>query len=121
MDKIHRGPAFPDMEDKTYGDIFLQSLKRSYRGIIWFFLLLVYEETIFHFWAFDTIKIHFLLKIFMCLPTAVILSMFVSFFGKKANKIITWILTVILIILYCVEILYHSIFKVFFSIEFVDI
>lgn len=120
MDNDHEGPSFPDMHDKTYGEIFADSLKRSYRGILWFFLLLLYEETIFHFWAFDGIKSQFILKIFMCLPTAVILSMFVSFFGKKANKVITWILTVILIILYCVEILYHSIFKVFFSIEFVD-
>lgn len=120
MDNDHEGPSFPDMHDKTYGEILIDSLKRSYRGILWFFLLLLYEETIFHFWAFDGIKSQFILKIFMCLPTAVILSMLVSFFGKKANKVITWILTIILIILYCVEILYHSIFKVFFSIEFVD-
>ena len=120
MDNEHVGPAFPDMNDKTYFDIFKESLKRSWRGILWFFLFLVYEETIFHFWAFDGISLYFLLKIFMCLPTAVILSFFVSFGGRKVNKVVTWVLTALLIILYCVEVLYHQIFKVFFSIEFID-
>lgn len=105
---------------KGYGKLLKESFIFSLRGLIWFFVLLLFEETVFHFWAFSKITSYFLLKVFLCIPSAVILSLFVSFFKDKANKVITWVLTALCILWYGVNIVYHSIFKVFFSIEFID-
>lgn len=120
MDNEHEGPDFPDMYDKTYGETFKESLVYSLRGLVWFLVFLLYEETVFHIWAVKSIDTYFLLKMYLCVPTAIILSMFVSFFGRKANKVVTWVITGILEVFYVVHVLYHAIFKVYFSIEFVD-
>lgn len=120
MDSSRRGTRFPDMHEKSYKEQLKESLVYSLRGIVWFLCLLMFEESIFHFWAFDRITPYFILKLIMCLPTAIILSLFVTFFKKKANKVVSYVVTSIVCVFYVVHILYHAIFKVFFSIEFVD-
>ena len=107
-------------DNSSYKRLLLKSLLNSVSAFLWFFILLLYEETIFHLWAFDSVTAYFPLKLFLCLSTAIILSLFSSFFKKKVNKIISITETAIVIIMYVVHILYHAIFKVFFSIEFID-
>jgi len=96
------------------------NFSKSLRGLLWFFLLFVYEESVFHIWAFGKVTPYFALKVLFCLPTALFFSVFSSYFKELANKIINWVLSVFVLLFYFVHILYHSIFKVFFSIEFVD-
>lgn len=120
MDKNRRSSHYPSMHEKTYGELLRECFENTLRGIIWFLCLIMYEETVFHIWAFGRVDAYFVLKLLVCIPIAIFLSMFVSFFKKKANKIISNILTAVVCIFYVVHILYHAIFKVFFSIEFVD-
>ncbi len=120
LDNNIRGLDFPSLYDKTYSDYFKESVVFSLGHIVWFALLLIYLETVYHLWCFKSINILFLLKLFMCIPSAAILALFVNFFTEKANKVITWCLTAFAIIYYIVNILYRAIFKVFFTIALVD-
>lgn len=105
---------------RKYSLYLKEGLLRSLRGLFWFFYLFAFEETVFHIWAFDKFTSYFCVNLLFCLVTASVLSLFVSFFPRTVNKILTWIFSVIILIYYIVHILYHSVFKVFLSIEYVD-
>lgn len=120
FDNSTRGISYGDLYDEEYSDSLKSSLLNSTQRIIWFTILLVYLETVFHIWAFDGFSMYFLLKLFMCIPTAVILSVFTSYFPAKANKVVTWVISALVIIAFIVNILYKAIFKVFFSLDLLD-
>lgn len=98
----------------------VKSLLYSTERFLWFFVLLLYLETVFHVWSFKSIDLYYFVKAAMCLPTAAFLSLFTCFFKEKANKIVNWVVSGIVILYYVVNILYHAIFKVFFSIFFIS-
>jgi|GEM_PF-4149304 len=98
----------------------VDSLVNVTEKFVVFAILLMVLETIFHIWAVGKIDAKFILMLVMTWPTAAALSLFNSFFSKKANKIITWVVTGIFIFLFIVNILYRAIFKVYFSINFID-
>lgn len=101
-------------------DNIVKSLVKSTERFVLFSLLLIYCETVFHLWSFNGIDKFFPVKLVMCLPTAALLSLFTCFFKKKANQIVTWVLYAVALIYYVVNILYRSIFKVFFSTAFIS-
>ena len=70
-------------DNSSYKRLLLKSLLNSVSAFLWFFILLLYEETIFHLWAFDSVTAYFPLKLFLCLSTAIILSLFSSFLKRK--------------------------------------
>ncbi|MCR5278529.1 MAG: LTA synthase family protein [Lachnospiraceae bacterium] len=119
-DNLSRGIDYSGLEDRTYKQELLYSLKNSPFRIIWFAGLFMYLETVFHIWAFQGISPYFILKLLWCIPTAVIFSLLSSYFPPRVNRIVTDVLTGLIVILYIVNTLYHAIFKVFFSISFIE-
>lgn len=120
LDNSSRGIEYPDLYDDRYSDVLKKSLLNSTQRIIWFLMLLVYMETVFHIWAFKGVSLTYFMKLIMCIPTAVILALVSSYFKPRTNRVITWILSVITIIVYFVNVMYKAIFQVFFSIELLD-
>jgi len=108
-------------EKVSFMQLFREGLKNSLRGILWFFFLLAYVETVFHVWAFGKISFYYVLKILMCIPTALILTLFVSFFKEKVNKVVSAVLTGLILLFYIIHILYHAIFQVYLSVEFFSV
>ncbi len=119
-DNMSRGIDYSGLEDKTYKETLLESLRNSPYRIIWFAGLLMFLETVFHIWAFHGISAYYILKLILCIPTGVILSLFCSYFPPLVNRIVTDVLTGLMIILYIVNTLYRAIFQVFFSVAFVN-
>lgn len=119
-DNMSRGIDYSNLEDKTYKEILLDSLKHSPYRIIWFTGLLMFLETVFHIWAFHGISPYFILKLVLCIPSGVILSLFCSYFPSLVNRIMTDVITGLVVILYIVNTLYRAIFQVFFSVAFVN-
>ena len=120
---LDRDPAaldFPDLYDKSYKEILFDSIKVASQRIIWFTMLITFCEVVFHIWAFKGFSSVLFLKLFLVIPTAIFLSFFDTYFSGKTNKIITWVETSLVILIYAVHILYHAIFKVFFSVAFID-
>lgn len=120
MDETENLDNNDNLGKESYKDTLKKGTKSILFRMLWFAFLLMYEESVFHLWSFEKLGNTFFLKLLFCLPTAIILSWLVTYFPKKVNKVINWILSVIIIVFYEVHILYHAIFKVFFSIEFID-
>lgn len=120
MDNDRKDLDFSCLYDEKYKDKIIRSLWSSLWSFVWFAGLLVYEETVFHIWAFGGLKLYYFLKILLCLPLAALLSTLTSYFPRLANKILNWILSVVVMIYFVVHIVYHAIFKVFFSTAFID-
>nr|MCR5310877.1 hypothetical protein [Lachnospiraceae bacterium] len=119
-DNLTRGIDYSGLTDRSYKDTLKDSLKKSLRGIIWFFCLFLYLETVFHIWSFHGLSLYFILKLILCIPSAVIMGLLTSYFPAAANRVVTDVLTGISIIVYVINTLYHAIFKVFFSLSFAD-
>ncbi|MBP5152739.1 MAG: hypothetical protein ILP13_07500, partial [Lachnospiraceae bacterium] len=119
-DNLTRGIDYSGLSDRSYGDLFKESLKNSIRGILWFFGLFLYLETVFHVWSFHGLSLYFFLKLFLCVPSAVIMGLLCTYFPARVNRVIADVLTGIVIIVYVINTLYHAIFKVFFSLSFAD-
>ena len=96
------------------------SLFRSVERFLTFGALLIYLETVFHIWSFKSLTWEYFVILSMCLPTAAIISLFSIFFKDKVNRVIFWVTTGIVLLYYVVNVLYHAIFKVFFSIFFIS-
>ncbi len=109
-----------DISEKARKKNIVDSLKQFMEKFIFFALLIIYLETAFHIWAVRKVDAVFILKLIMTLPTAAFLSIFVSFFKAKINKIIAWIISGVLITYFCANVLYRAIFKVFLSVAFIS-
>lgn len=118
--KKERGSEISAPFKGSYLSSFSKDSYSFFERFIWLLFLFIYEETVFHIWAFDSITSTFLLKMFLCLPTAVIFSFASVYFKPLLNRIINDAITGIILLAYIVHILYHAIFKVFFSVEFID-
>ncbi len=99
---------------------FKQGIFNQLKMVLYFSGLIFYLEVVYHYWAFQSFSSFLWLKLLFSFMTGALVSLFTVFFPKILNKIFTGIFTALFIILSVVNILYHSIFKVFFSIEFVD-
>lgn len=120
LDNSSRGINYPDLYDDTYGETLKKSLLNSVQRVIWFAVLLAYLETIFHIWVFHGLSVTYFVKLIMCIPTAVVLSALTSYFKPKVNRVLTWVITGIIILIYFVNVMYKAIFQVFFSIALLD-
>ena len=63
----------------------VKALTRSAERFLWYFVLLLYLETVFHIWSFKGLTPVFVVKAVMCMPSAAFLALFVNFFKKTAN------------------------------------
>jgi len=85
-----------------------------------FLALIVYEEIMFHFLSIGSDISYLPMKLIMCVPTAVFLAMLVMFIPDVSEKVVEGIFFGALVIYYSVNLLYHSAFKVYFSVKLID-
>ena len=107
-------------EEKPVKGLFKRGIFNELKMVLFFSGLIFYLETVYHVWAFQSFSNYLWLKLLFSFMTGTLISLFTVYFPKVLNKIFTGLFTALFIILSVVNILYHSIFKVFFSIEFVD-
>lgn len=119
-DNLKKGIDFSSLEDRSYKEEILYTLKNSPYRIAWFTGLLMFLETVFHIWAFQGVSAVLILKLILCIPGGVFFSLLSSYFPPLINRIVTDVLTGFIVIVYIVNTLYRAIFKVFFSISFVE-
>ncbi len=94
---------------------FLKEYKKSFYQVITFQLIIIYLEVVFHLLTFEAMDKKFILPLLFALPAGALLAFFTGIFEKNTNLILTWSLTAVLSLLFCVQLVYHSIFKAFLS------
>ena len=83
--------------------------------LIYYILFIVYEELVFSCIIFKTFPASFGLIILFSIPIAIVLNLITSVFKPKVNKIITYIITIALIIIFGAQIVYYSMYEAIIS------
>ena len=83
--------------------------------LIYYILLIVYEELVFSCIIFKAFPASFGLIILFSIPIAIVLNLITSVFKPKVNKIITYIITIALIIIFGAQIVYYSMYEAIIS------
>jgi arylsulfatase len=83
--------------------------------LIYYILFIVYEELVFSCIIFKTFPASFGLIILFSIPIAIVLNLITSVFNPKVNKIITYIITIALIIIFGAQIVYYSMYEAIIS------
>lgn len=83
--------------------------------LIYYILFIIYEELVFSCIIFKTFPASFGLIILFSIPIAIVLNLITSVFKPKVNKIITYIITIALIIIFGAQIVYYSMYEAIIS------
>lgn len=101
-------------------------------GLLFYYVLfIIYEELVFSCLIYKAFPISIWLIILFSIPISIVLYILSSVFKPKANKIISYILTILIIVIFGAQIVYYSIYECilsFYSIlnggqvaEFIDV
>ena len=80
-------------------------------------VFIVYLEIIYHLVIFKGLDDKIILPIVFAVHVGAFITLITGFFGKRANKVIMWVSTVFVYLLFCVQLIYYHVFKVFFSFQ----
>lgn len=83
--------------------------------ICFFQFTFIYLETAFHLMVFGEISNYILLPVLTALPVGAMLALITGLFDKKVNLVLMWSFTASFCLLFCVQLVYHDIFKAFLS------
>ena len=88
---------------------------KKFSLLFYYILFIVYEELVFSCLIFKTFPSSFLLIIMFSIPIAIVLNILSSIFKPKANKIITYVITIFIGILFASQIVYYSMYEAILS------
>ena len=88
---------------------------KKLRGLIYYILFIIYEELVFSCIIFKAFPTSFGLIILFSIPIAIVLNLITSIFKPKVNKILTYIITIALIIIFGAQIVYYSMYEAIIS------
>ena len=86
-------------------------------SFLYFACLIMYLEVVFHFLIYRSVDIKIIYPIIFAIPFGALLAFVTGLFSVKLNKLILWILTTALCMIYLVQLVYFNVFKVFFSFQ----
>ncbi len=94
----------------------------SYIGRLWFPLfyfigLIVYLEVVFHFLVFGSFDVKIIYPVLFALPFAVILTIITGVFSCRGRVAAIWLVSALICIIFQVQLIYHYVFKVFFTFQ----
>lgn len=79
--------------------------------LFYYILFIIYEEIVFSGLIYKTFPTNLWLITLFSLPIAILLNVVSSIFKDKVNKIITYILTTFIIVLFGAQIVYYSMYE----------
>ncbi len=79
--------------------------------LFYYILFIIYEEIVLSCLLFKTFPISIWLITLFSIPIAIILNIISSIFKPKVNKIITYIITTFIVILFAAQIVYYSMYE----------
>lgn len=83
--------------------------------LIYYILFITYEELMFSCIIFKAFPTSFALMILFSIPIAIVLNLITSIFSAKVNKVLTYIITIVLIIIFGAQIVYYSMYEAIIS------
>lgn len=85
--------------------------------VLFFCGTIIYLEIISHFLIYRDIDQKILLPLLFAIPQGFLITMLVGMFHPKRNRLILWISTIFVSFIFQVQLVYFSVFKVYFSFQ----
>ena len=79
--------------------------------LFYYILFIIYEELVFSCLIYKTFPTSIWLILLFSIPIAIALNILSSIFNPKANKIITYVITIFIVILFGAQIVYYSMYE----------
>lgn len=79
--------------------------------LFYYILFIIYEELVFSCLIYKTFPTSIWLILLFSIPIAIVLNILSSIFNPKANKIITYVITIFIVILFGAQIVYYSMYE----------
>ena len=89
--------------------------RRRFTTIVYFSLLLVYLEVIFHILMFHNIRFSLIYPILFALTLGTVLGTICRLFKRQVNRILMVTFTAILCVLFCSEVIYKGFFDTYYA------
>ena len=83
--------------------------------LLYYILFIIYEELVFSCLIYKTFPISIWLIILFSIPISIVVYILSSIFKPKVNKIMSYILTVLIIVIFGTQIVYHSMYECILS------
>ena len=89
--------------------------KKRFTGIVYFSLLLIYLEVIFHLLMFHNLRFALIYPILGSLTLGILLGTVTRLFSRPINRLLMILFTLIICILFCAEVIYKGFFDTYFA------
>ncbi len=90
----------------------------NFFGTLFYLIIsIMYLEIIFHVLIYRNINIKIIYPILFAVPFGIIINFIIGLFPPKVNKALLWCVMAAITIVFCVQLIYFSVFKVFFSFQ----
>jgi phosphoglycerol transferase MdoB-like AlkP superfamily enzyme len=91
--------------------------KNFFGSLFYLIISIMYLEIIFHVLIYRNINIKIIYPILFAVPFGMIINFIIGLFPPKVNKALLWCVMFVMSIVFCIQLIYFSIFKVFFSFQ----
>ena len=84
---------------------------KKLNSLIFFLILIIYEEIIFSFLVFNSISANLVYIVLFSIPVAIIIHLLCSIFNNKVNAVLTYLFTSVLVFIFCAQLIYFKIYQ----------
>ncbi len=90
-------------------------------ALLYIIISIMYMEIIFHVLIYRSMNVKIIYPILFALPFGLLINFIIGLFPPKVNKALLWIAMAAITLVFCIQLIYFSIFKVFFSFQSVGL
>ena len=91
--------------------------KNTLFPMVFFIVTLIYLEIVVHLYTYNSIDSRIIYPILFAIPMGIIFAIFSGIFNRYGNTIIMWAVTSLACLIYGLQLVYFSVFKVYFSFQ----
>ena len=84
---------------------------KKLNSLLFFIVLIIYEELLFSFLVFNSISANTLYIVLFSIPIAIFIHLLCSIFNNKVNAVFTYIFTSVFVFIFCAQLIYFKIYQ----------
>ncbi|HHV11033.1 MAG TPA: LTA synthase family protein [Clostridiales bacterium] len=97
------------------------NMNNFFGSMFYLIVSIMYLEIIFHVLIYHNVNIKIIYPVLFAVPFGMVVNFIIGLFPPKVNKALLWCIMAAITLVFCVQLVYYSIFKVFFSFQSVGL
>lgn len=86
-------------------------------SILFFIGTFLYQEVMLHFLLYRSFDLKMIYPLVFSIPGGIVLSFLTGLFTERINKVLLWVLSIVICLVFQTQLVYFNLFKVFFSFQ----